>query len=220
MSSPASPSDQSLAELTVRDLTERLASRAPTPGGGSASALGGALAAALVEMVCELTVGRPEYAAVDPSARQIGGAAGELRMSLLDAAEEDAVAYEGVAEARRLPRETDEEKAARKAAIAEASVAATEVPLRVMRLALDVLDLALRMAPIGNRNAISDAGVAALFAAAAARGAAFNVAINLPALPAEHPLRAEATQKLAALEPAVAAREAEALAAVRQRIAG
>jgi formiminotetrahydrofolate cyclodeaminase len=216
MSSPS----PSLAELTVRDLTERLASRAPTPGGGSASALGGALAAALVEMVCELTVGRPEYEDVDPLARQMGTAAGELRTALLAAAEEDAAAYDAVAEARRLPRETDDEKAARRAAIGEASVRATEVPLRVMRLASEVLDLAARMAPIGNRNAISDAGVAALFAASAARGAAFNVAINLPALPEGHELRAEATRRLAELEASVPLREHEALAAVEQRIAG
>jgi methenyltetrahydrofolate cyclohydrolase len=182
--------------------------------------LGGALAAALVEMVCELTAGRPGYDAVDPIARQIGTAAGELRVSLLDAAEEDAAAYDRVADARRLPRETDESQTARKAAIAEASVAATEVPLRVMRLALDVLDLAARMAPIGNRNAISDAGVAALFAAAAARGAAFNVAINLPALPEGHPLRSDAARRLATLEAAVAEREGVALKTARQRIAG
>ncbi|HEY7738812.1 MAG TPA: cyclodeaminase/cyclohydrolase family protein [Candidatus Limnocylindria bacterium] len=216
----SSPSPNSLAELAVRDLTERLASRAPTPGGGSASALGGALAAALVQMVCELTVGRPEYEDVDPLARQMGDAAGELRIALLAAADEDAIAYELVAEARRLPRGTDEEKADRRAAIAEASVTATEVPLLVMRLAGEVLDLAARLAPIGNRNAVSDAGVAALFAAAAARGAAFNVAINLPALPEGHVLRPEATRRLAELEATVPLREHEALAAVEARIAG
>jgi formiminotetrahydrofolate cyclodeaminase len=211
---------RSLAELTVRDLARRLASRDPTPGGGSASALGGALAAALVEMVAELTVGRPEYAHVDPVARQIGSAAAELRGALLDAAEQDATAYDAVADARRLPRETDEEKAARRAAIGEASVAATEVPLRVVRLATEVLGLAARIASVGNRNAISDAGVAALFAAAAARGAAFNVTINLPSLPEGHPLRTEATRRLADLEATVPLREHEALAAVEQRIAG
>ena len=216
----SSPPPTSLAELTVRDLSARLASQAPTPGGGSASALGGALAAALVEMVCELTVGRPQYEEVDPLARQMGAAAADLRAALLAAADEDAAAYERVAEARRLPRETDEQKEARQVAVAEASVAATEVPLRVMRLATDVLDLAARLAPIGNRNAVSDAGVAALFAAAAARGAAFNVAINLPSLPAGHDLRAQATRRLADLETTVPLREHEALAAVEARIAG
>jgi formiminotetrahydrofolate cyclodeaminase len=216
----STPPNQSLPELSVRDLAARLASRDPTPGGGSASALAGALAAALVEMVCELTVGRPETAHVDPVARQIGTAAADLRRALLEAADEDATAYDAVAAARRLPRETDEEKAARRTAIGEATVAATEVPLRVVALAQEVLDLAARMAPIGNRNAISDAGVAALLAAAAARGAAFNVTINLPSLPEGHALRAEAARRLAELEATAPLREHEALDAVERRIAG
>lgn len=211
-------SSPSLAELTVRDLTERLASRAPVPGGGSASALAGALGAALVEMVCELTVGKPEYEDIDPVARQIGAAAGELRVSMLAAAEDDAAAYLHVVAARRLPRDSEEERAARKAAIGEASVAATEVPLRVARLAAEVLDLAASIASIGNRNAVSDAGAAALLAAAAARGAALNVRINLPSLPEAHPLRADAAAQLAALDASVTKREAEALAAVSQRM--
>jgi len=209
-----------LAELTVRDLTERLASRAPVPGGGSANALVGALGAALVEMVCELTLGKPEYEEVDPVARQIGAAAGELRGSLLAAAEEDATAYLAVVVARRLPRDGDEQRAARKAAIGEASVAATEIPLRVGRLAAKVLDLAASIASIGNRNAVSDAGAAALLAAAAARGAALNVRINLPSLPDAHPLRAEAGVRLAELDSSVTKREAEALATVSRRMSG
>lgn len=213
-------SSLSLAELTVRDLPERLASRAPVPGGGSASALAGALGAALVEMVCELTVGKPEYEDVDPVARQIGAAAGELRGSMLAAAEEDAAAYLDVISARRLPRDSDEERAVRKAAIGEASVAATEVPLRVARLADEVLDLAASIASIGNRNAVSDAGAAALLAAAAARGAALNVRINLPLLPEAHPLRANAAVRLAELESSVSKREAEALEAVSLRMGG
>jgi len=207
-----------LSELTVRDLTERLASRAPVPGGGSASALAGALGAALVEMVCELTLGKPGYEGADPVAGQIGAAAAELRGSLLAAAEEDATAYLDVVAARRLPRESDEERAARKAAIGEASVAATEVPLRVAHLAAKVLDLAASIASIGNRNAASDAGAAALLAAAAARGAALNVRINLPSLPDAHPLRAEAAAQLAELDSSVTKREAEALTAVSQRM--
>lgn len=208
----------SLAELTVGDLAERLASRAPVPGGGSASALAGALGAALVEFVCELTVGRPQYEDVDPIARQLGAAAADLRMALLAAADEDAAAYQAVATARRLARDTDQERATRTAAIAEASVAATEAPLRIARLAAEVLKLAASIAPIGNRNATSDSGVAALLAAAAVRGAALNVTINLPALPADHPLRAEAPHQLAELETAATTREREALAAVRQRM--
>jgi formiminotetrahydrofolate cyclodeaminase len=211
-------SSPSIAELTVRDLTARLASRAPVPGGGSASALSGALGAALVEMVCELTLGRPEYEEVDPVARQIGTAAGELRASLLTAAEDDAAAYLSVVAARRMPREDDEQRATRKAAIGEASVAATEVPLRIARLAAEVLDLAAGIAPIGNRNAVTDAGVAALLAGTAVRGASLNVTINLPSLPEGHALRTDAPKRLAELETRVARREADALAAVRQRM--
>jgi formiminotetrahydrofolate cyclodeaminase len=211
-------SSPSIAELTVRDLTARLASRAPVPGGGSASALSGALGAALVEMVCELTVGRPEYEEVDPVARQIGAAASELRASLLTAAEEDAAAYLSVVAARRMPRDNEAERAARKAAVGEASVAATEVPLRIARLAAEVLDLAAGIAPIGNRNAASDAGVAALLAATAMRGASLNVTINLPSLPEGHALRTDAPKRVAELEARVARREGEALAAVRQRM--
>ena len=211
-------SSPSLAELTVRDLTQRLASSAPVPGGGSASALAGALAAALVEMVCELTVGRPEYEDVEPAARQIGAAAAELRGSLLAAAEEDVAAYLALVAARHLPRDSEDERAARRSAIGESAVAATEVPLRVTRLAAEVLDLAAGIAPIGNRNAASDAGVAALLAAAAARGAALNVTINLPSLPDGHPLHTDATARLAELESRVTRREAEVQAAVSQRM--
>ena len=91
---------------------------------------------------------------------------------------------------------------------------------RVAELAQEVLDLAARITPIGNRNAVSDAGVAALLAAAAARGAAFNVTINLPSLPDGHGLRAEAVSRLAELEATVPLREDEALDAVERRIAG
>ena len=211
-------STPSLGALSVDDFVAQLASHAPVPGGGSASAVAGALAAALVGMVCELTVGRPDYEEVDPVARQVGGAAADLRAALLAAADEDAAAYQLVVDARHMPRSTDEQKATRKAAIADATGAATEVPLRIARLAVEVGELAATIAPIGNRNAASDAGVAALLAAAAARGAAFNVHINLPYLPADHPLRGEGPARLVALESTISAQESAALAAVRARI--
>lgn len=216
MSSP--PPAASLADLTVRELTARLASRAAVPGGGSASALVGALGASLVEMVCALTVGHAQYTEVDPVARQVAAAAGDLRLALLGAADDDAAAYQAVADARRLPKDTDEERAARSTAIREATVGATEVPLRICRLASTVLDLAATIAPIGNRNAVSDAGVAALLGAAAVRGAAYNVTINVPYLPDGHPLRADGPREVAALEEATTAREGAALAAVRARM--
>ena len=103
-------------------------------------------------------------------------------------------------------------------AVSEATVGATEVPLRIARLASEVLELASSMATLGNARAVSDAGVAALLAAAALRGAALNVMINVPYLPQGHALATEAPARLAELETAAAAREGQALATVEQRM--
>jgi formiminotetrahydrofolate cyclodeaminase len=211
-------SDTQLSRSTVSELLERLSSSAPVPGGGSAAALSGALGASLVAMVCELTVGRAAYADVEPIAREAGAAARQLRDELVELAEEDAAAYEAVVRARKLPRETESEQATRSAAMDAASVAAAEVPLRTAHVASGVLELAERIAPIGNRNAVSDAGVAALLAAAAVRGAVLNVRINLPYLPAGAALAAYAPAELAGLEAAAATVEAAALAAVSARL--
>jgi methenyltetrahydrofolate cyclohydrolase len=181
----------SLAELRLGEFLERLASGAPTPGGGSASALAGAAGAALLHMVTELT--RPEAHSVDDEAlAELRGAAASWQSELSRLVDLDAAAYEGVIAARRLPRTTDREIEARRVQVAGAVREATRVPLEIARRAFAVLTLAERIARIGNRNAISDVGVAALLAAAAVRGAAMNVRINLPALPADDPLRTEA----------------------------
>ena len=218
MSSPVSPSAS--LELTVRDLTERLASRAPTPGrrerqraGRGAGRGAGRDGLRADRRPAGVRGGRPHRPPDRGRGRRAAG-------RLLDAAEEDAAAYDRVAEARRLPRETDEEKAARKAAIAEASVAATEVPLRVMRLALDVLDLAARMAPIGNRNAISDAGSPPCSRPRPPGERPSTWPSTSPPCPRTIRCAPDGARRLAELEPAVAKREGEALAAVRQRIAG
>jgi methenyltetrahydrofolate cyclohydrolase len=181
----------SLAELRLGEFLERLASGAPTPGGGSASALAGAAGAALLHMVTELT--RPEAHSVDDEAlAELRGAAASWQSELSRLVDLDAAAYEGVVAARRLPRTTDREIEARRVQVAGAVREATRVPLEIARRAFAVLTLAERIARIGNRNAISDVGVAALLAAAAVRGAAMNVRINLPALPADDPLCTEA----------------------------
>jgi len=158
----------------------------------------------LVEMICALTTGRAEYADVEAVARQAGAAAADLRSALLVAADDDAAAYEAVVMARKLPRGTDDEKAARATAVAEATVGATEVPLRIARLSSEVLELAASMAALGNARAVSDAGVAALLAAAALRGAALNVMINVPYLPDGHPLASEAPARVEELQAAAA----------------
>ena len=196
-----------ITELPARELLERLSTSEPVPGGGSAAALAGAMAAALVQMVVELTTGRPAAAAHEPELASARGAAVDLRGRLLRLTELDAAAYEAVVAARRLPRATDPERVARTTRIEDATREATRAPLDTAHAAGEILDLAIRIAPIGNRNAISDIGVAALLAAAALRGAALNVRINLPYLPEGDPLRHEAAGKLEQLEHGLDERE-------------
>ena len=206
------------ARLSLRELLDRLSSSDPVPGGGSAAALAGAMGASLVSMVAALTVGRAEYAEVDAIVREIGEAASSLRDELIQLAERDSDAYQAVVTARRLPRESDEQRSARARAMSSAVVQAAEVPLRTARVARQALELAGRIAPIGNRNAVSDAGVAALLAAAAIRGAILNVRINLPYLPEDAPIRGEAGAELSRLEQEVTTLEAAALTDVATRI--
>ena len=204
-----------LADLTIQEMLDRLASRAPAPGGGSAAALTGAMGAALVAMVAELTIGRPEYAEHEDEITQLQADAVAHKDLLLELADEDATTYQSVVTARRLPRDSEAERATRSAAVGASMLAAATVPMRIATVAAEVLGLAERIAPIGNRKAASDSGVAALLAAAALRGAALNVRINLPYLPADEPLRISAPGELARLEAQAAEREAAALGAVK-----
>jgi formiminotetrahydrofolate cyclodeaminase len=208
-----------LADLTVRELGARLASADPIPGGGSAAALAGVLAASLVKMVVELT--HPANAAEpgeSDALREIGLAASEAQSELLNLADLDANAYAAVVRARRLPREAEADREARRVQIVAATQEATRVPLRTAEVACAVLELAERIARTGNRNAISDAGVAAQLAAAAVHSAALNVRINLPALPPEDPLRAEATDRIDELRSDADLRLDRVLAVVAERM--
>lgn len=188
--------DPRLTNLSVSDLVGRLATDDPIPGGGSASALAGAMAAALIHMVVELTSGRPDAADQEEALTELRLAAAILQSDLLRLAELDAAAYAAVVRARRLPRGDDRERELRRVQIEAAVREATRAPLEIARRASDILGLAERLAPIGNRNAVSDVGVAGLLASAAMRGGAMNVEINLPSLPADDPLREEASQGL------------------------
>ncbi len=159
----------------VRTFVERLASAEPTPGGGSAAALAGALAGALTAMVARLSMGRgADDELLDQSVRTAEQAA----QTLLALVDRDAEAFDRVMAAMRMPRGSDPEKASRQAAVQEALQNATAVPLTTAEQALLVLALAPEIARIGNPNAVSDMGVAALLAHAAVRGALLNVAIN------------------------------------------
>jgi methenyltetrahydrofolate cyclohydrolase len=185
-----------LNDLPARELIERLASSDPIPGGGSASALAGAMGSALVRMVVALSVGRPAAEGNETELTEIATGAAQCQSELLNLAQLDAVAYDAVVQARRLPKSTDLERRARAVQVGAAVREATRAPLEVARMAERVLGLAERLAPIGNRNAISDVGVGALLAAAALRGAVLNVRINLPGVDDED-LRARATEECA-----------------------
>ncbi len=180
----ATPAADVVPEESVRFL-DALASGEPTPGGGSASAYGAAMAAALVAMVGRLTVGKQKYADVEGEVWPLIEEATEIQSAMQGAVEKDAQAFEAYMKARRLPRDTEQEKSDRIQAIQAASINAAEVPLQVARNALTIMQLAARAAEIGNMNAISDAGTAFGFAQAAINGAGLNVRINLLGLEKE-----------------------------------
>lgn len=171
-----------IIEQPVTQFLDELASSAATPGGGSGAAIMGALGAALVSMVCNLTIGKKNYAEVEPEMRSVLHDAEALRQRLADMVAEDIAAFNGLMAAYGLPKLTDEDKAARGAAIQHALRAATEAPLACARACAEVIKLSMRAAEVGNRNVISDAGVGALAAQAALRSAALNVDINVPSL--------------------------------------
>jgi formiminotetrahydrofolate cyclodeaminase len=158
---------------------DKLASRSPEPGGGSVSALVGALGAALVSMVGNLTLGKEKYADVQDQVEELLKSSERLRDELQGLIQKDTEVYAGVSAAFKLPRETEEEKTERSARIQEALKVATEVPFEITEKCLEVARLSETSAEIGNVGAVSDAGVAALLAEAAAQSGALNVKINV-----------------------------------------
>jgi formiminotetrahydrofolate cyclodeaminase len=207
-----------LSDLPVHAFLERLGSSDPVPGGGSAAALAAAMGAALVAMVAELTIGRHAYAEHEATLRHLRFDALDRRAELMSLAEEDATAYDVVVRARHMPKDTEAEREARTGALHEAMKEAARIPLRAAVVASEVLDLAERIAPIGNRNAASDAGVAAQLAAAGLRGALLNVRINLPYLADDEPLLQSAPAEIARLEALARSGEKAALAAVDKQL--
>jgi len=168
------------SKLSLDRFLAELASEAPTPGGGTAAAVAGALGAALAEMVAALTLSKEKFAEAHETMRSIAASARRAREEFLTLAREDAEAYDTVVAARRLPKETEEQTAARKAAIESAKRRATEVPMRTARLGASVLALLPALAEKGNPNALSDAGAAAILLESAIECALLNVGINLP----------------------------------------
>ncbi len=168
-----------IEESNVQAFLDDLAHPSPTPGGGSAAALAGAMGAALVSMVCNLTVGRKRFAGVEDELRAVLDEAQTLQRRLIRLAEADSQAFDQVMAAYRMPKETDEERAARQQAIQVALRQATQIPLETATACAAVIRLADQIISKINPNALSDAGAAALLSEAGLRGAQLNVAINL-----------------------------------------
>jgi methenyltetrahydrofolate cyclohydrolase len=168
------------AKLPLERFFAELASEAPTPGGGTAAAVAGALGAALTEMVAALTLSKEKFASAHGAMRSISEAARRAREEFSKLAREDAAAYDAVVAARRLPKETEDQKGVRQEAIQVANRRATEVPMRTARLAASLLSALPELVEKGNPNALSDAGSAAILLESAVESALLNVGINLP----------------------------------------
>lgn len=173
---------EQLTSLSVTTLIDAFASSAPTPGGGSASALSGAVGASLLAMVAAMPKSKTGEAGEREALDKAGAALTDLRKALADLIDEDSRAYDLVTSAYRRPKVTDEEKAARKVAIQSALTAATDAPLRTMRACEAVIREGAVVAQYGNPAASSDVFVGIQLALAGLRGADKNVAINLGSL--------------------------------------
>ena len=175
------PSDR-LIDLSLTEYTQRLSSGKPTPGGGSAAALAGGLAAALAAMVARLTLGRERYAQHQVEMQELLDQAERLRNQLLALVDADPVAYQELMLAYRLPKGDQEAIDFRRSAIREGLRHATDIPLATAEACIQVLNLAAQAREHGNRHAAGDAVVAALLAHAAMSGAIHDVRINLRGL--------------------------------------
>lgn len=168
-----------LTTLTCQEFLSKLASNAPTPGGGGGAAMAGALAVALTSMVGNLTVGKEKFAEYEAEAQEILLQAEALRTQFLQLVNADAEVFNAFMICYRLPKVTDEEKLKRNQAIQNAAKQAAEVPLQIAEASLKVMHLAKRIAAIGNPTAITDAAVSSIMGRAALRSAVYNVVVNL-----------------------------------------
>ena len=167
------------ASEPLQTYLDHAASNRPAPGGGSVSACVGALGAALVSMVCNLTLGKEKFADVEAEIQKVVEGTEDCRARLEKLLQEDTTAYSGVIQAYKLPKETDEEIKARKAAVQAGLIVAANVPLDICKVAVEVCRWSKTAAELGNPGAVTDAGIGAILGEAAVVGGALNVQINL-----------------------------------------
>ena len=184
-----------MVDDSLKEFMEKLASGSPTPGGGSAAAVGGAMAAALSEMVCNLTIGKEKYTSVQGQIEEEMAKLAPYRKRLMEIVDEDSGAFDEVMKAFRMPKDMD----GRKEAIQNAYKLAASVPMETAEVCMDVLESAVVVARIGNKNSITDAGSSALLAHASLNAALLNVRINLSGIN-DDAFRAEMEKKVEMLE--------------------
>lgn len=203
-----------LQNLTLKQFLEKTANNEPVPGGGSISALHGAVAAALTEMLANITIGKKNYSAVEETMKLNATKASALRTEFLTDIDRDAEAYNLVFQAFRLPKDTDEQKVLRSEKIQEATKVAAMVPMEVAERAFELLDLISETTRKGNKNAITDGCVAMITCRTAVLGALLNVRINLASIKDERFVK-ELSEKCNRIEKETLRKEQELMEFVR-----
>ena len=205
-------------DMTLREFQAALASSSPTPGGGSAAAVALGQAASLAVMVCDLTLGKDKWSEGWVNAETTQQIAIPMMNQAGALATEDSDAFDGVMAGFGLPKESDEQKTIRREAIRAATLKAAEVPYETATKALQLLQCLPELARTGNANAVTDVGVSGLLASAAAKGAVFNVEINLDSLPEEY--GQEMRNDMTSLKEQIRITSREVMDAVRDRMNG
>ena len=206
-----------ITQSSVENFLDDLAGGAPTPGGGSAAAIMGAMGAALVSMVCHVTIGKKGYETVEPEMKAVLFDSERLRRRLTEMVAEDIAAFDSIMSAYKLPKATEADKTLRAAAIQAGLRRATETPLDCARVCAEVIALARRASEHGYLNVISDGGVGVLAGFTALRSAALNVYINAPALK-DRAFAERATAELAKLVDSCAAESEAVYTLVRNKL--
>ncbi|HOV36318.1 MAG TPA: cyclodeaminase/cyclohydrolase family protein [Dysgonamonadaceae bacterium] len=206
-----------LQNLTLKQFLEKTANNEPVPGGGSISALHGAVAAALTEMLANITIGKKNYSAVEETMKLNATKASALRTEFLTDIDRDAEAYNLVFEAFRLPKDTDEQKVLRSEKIQEATKVAALVPMEVAERAFELLDLISETTRKGKKNAITDGCVAMMTCRTAVLGALLNVRINLASIKDERFVK-ELSEKCNRIENETLRKEQELMEFVRGEV--
>ena len=202
-----------LKKMTVEGFIQETSSSSPAPGGGSIAALNAASAAALIEMVAHLTIGKEKYASSEAEMKEVAAKPADLKEQFLALIDEDSAAFNKIMAAFKLPKATDADKKVRHEAIQDATKGAALVPFRVGEAANQLFGLADAVITRGNPNAVTDGAVAAMNARAAVRGAFLNVKINLGSIKDEA-FVADLKAKMAAIEADVDAKEHDLLSKV------